>query len=218
LPPSNTIKNKLKPVVFEKDDDKNFHIDFINAASNLRATEYGIPTVSRLQSKIIAGKIIPAIVTTTAAAVGLVNLELYKLQSDKKLEEYRNTFMNLALPYFGQSEPLAPLKKQYLDKTFTIWDRIDIKIGNVTLQAVLDYFENEHGIVIDMLGVGSALIYSNWTAKSKERLVKKLTTVVEEVTGIPLPPKQRYFMLEPTASDLDGNDIADLPTVCYWYK
>ena len=34
----------LFPVEFEKDDDTNFHMDFIVACSNLRATNYGITT------------------------------------------------------------------------------------------------------------------------------------------------------------------------------
>jgi len=127
--------------------------------------------------------------------------------------------MNLALPYFGTSEPLPPAKKKYLNKEFTLWDRIDVRLGDVTLKEVLHYFEKEHNIEIDMLGVGSALIYAGWmVSKVKERLPVKLTKVVEEVTGKPLPLGQKYFMLEPTAVDMDGNDIDDLPLVCFWYK
>lgn len=33
-------KNDFSPIEFEKDDDTNFHIEFIDATANLRATNY----------------------------------------------------------------------------------------------------------------------------------------------------------------------------------
>jgi len=39
------------PEEFEKDVDENHHIDFITAASNIRADQYGIETADRLKTK-----------------------------------------------------------------------------------------------------------------------------------------------------------------------
>jgi len=38
---------KLNPLEFEKDDDTNFHMDFIVATSNLRAENYEIEPADR---------------------------------------------------------------------------------------------------------------------------------------------------------------------------
>ena len=71
---------KLNVAQFEKDDDTNFHISFIGASANLRALNYGIEGADSLKVKQIAGKIIPAIATTTSLVVGLVCLEMLKVK------------------------------------------------------------------------------------------------------------------------------------------
>lgn len=70
---------KMYPINFEKDDESDFHMDFIMAVSNLWEDNYYIIPTDRHKDKLIAGKIILAIATTAAAMVGLVCLELYKV-------------------------------------------------------------------------------------------------------------------------------------------
>ena len=83
---SHNVKYSMRTNEFEKDDDSNFHIDFIASVANLRARNYKLNEVDRFKIKIIAGKIIPAIATTTAMVVGAVGLELLKVVLVKKLD------------------------------------------------------------------------------------------------------------------------------------
>uniref|UniRef100_A0A8C0U6C5 Ubiquitin-activating enzyme SCCH domain-containing protein n=1 Tax=Cyanistes caeruleus TaxID=156563 RepID=A0A8C0U6C5_CYACU len=77
--------------------DNDVHIDFITAASNLRAENYGISPATWMMSKRIAGRIVPAIITTTAAVAGLACLEIYKLVwGCQDLSCYRNSNINLS--------------------------------------------------------------------------------------------------------------------------
>lgn len=171
LPPPKSLGDfRLEAVEFEKDDDTNFHIDFITAASNLRAENYKITPADRHKTKFIAGKIIPAIATTTALVTGLVILELYKLIDGKDdIEQYKNGFVNLALPFFGFSEPIASPKGKYLgpDGEVTIdklWDRFETE--DVTLQQFIDDFSKK-GLDITMISSGVSLLYASFYAPSK---------------------------------------------------
>jgi len=84
-------------------------MDLISGHANMRARNYGIPEVDKLKAKFIAGRIIPAIATSTAMATGLVCLELYKVLARwHPIEDYHNTFANLALPMLTVSEPVPP--------------------------------------------------------------------------------------------------------------
>lgn len=58
--------NDLSIATFEKDDDSNGHVAFVTAASNLRAICYQIAPADRMETRRVAGRIVPAMVTTTA--------------------------------------------------------------------------------------------------------------------------------------------------------
>eukprot|EP00636_Phaeomonas_parva_P016964 CAMPEP_0118851010 /NCGR_PEP_ID=MMETSP1163-20130328/608_1 /TAXON_ID=124430 /ORGANISM="Phaeomonas parva, Strain CCMP2877" /LENGTH=1388 /DNA_ID=CAMNT_0006783265 /DNA_START=379 /DNA_END=4545 /DNA_ORIENTATION=+ len=96
---------KAQPADFEKDLDQNFHIDFVSAAANLRGRNYGIKEATRHKVKMIAGKIIPAIATSTACATALVCMELVKLLQSKPKVAFRNSSNSFAINSFQMAEP-----------------------------------------------------------------------------------------------------------------
>ena len=100
---------KTAPVEFEKDDPTNFHIEFMGGVSNLRARNYKIEEVDNFKIKLIAGKIIPAIATTTAMVVGAVGMEIIKYLLGKKAEAYKNVTINLALPLWVFNDPIEAI-------------------------------------------------------------------------------------------------------------
>uniref|UniRef100_H2Z056 E1 ubiquitin-activating enzyme n=1 Tax=Ciona savignyi TaxID=51511 RepID=H2Z056_CIOSA len=226
IPSPDSFKGfRMVPADFEKDDDTNFHMDFIVAASNLRAENYEIAPADRHKSKLIAGKIIPAIATTTALVAGLVSLELYKIvQGNKKLESYKNGFVNLALPFFAFSEPIAAPKQKYYDVEWSLWDRFEVNgmelasagSDEMTLGEFINYFQNEHKLEITMLSQNVAMIYSFFMppAKRKDRLATKLSKVVETVSKRKLQSHEKALVLEMCCNDTEGEDV-EVPYVRY---
>jgi len=222
LPPPSKITFRMIPIEFEKDVDTNFHIDFIAAAANLRATNYSIAVADKHRVKGIAGKIIPAMITTTAVVSGLVCIELVKIIQKKKLEVYKNGFVNLALPFFAFSEPIKPASTQIRDGwNWTLWDRFDIDEGrDITLQEFVDYFKEKHQLEIVMISSGVCMIYGFFMGKDKlsERMPKKLSEVIATVSKLPLPENKDHLTLEICVNRIEDDEEADVPYVRYRFK
>jgi len=207
----------LLPCEFEKDDDTNFHMRFICAASNLRARNYFIPEADLHKSKLIAGKIIPAIATTTALVTGLVCFELYKIlgscgdESARKIETYKNGFANLALPLFAFSEPLVCAKKKAGTWEWTIWDKISLK-GPLTLAQFIELFDKQYGCELNMLSFGVSILFSFFSRKP-ERMGMTMEKLVEEVCKVKVQ-KGEMLCFEVCCADKNGDDV-ELPQVVY---
>jgi ubiquitin-activating enzyme E1 len=213
--PSAVESANLVPEEFEKDDDANFHIDFITAVSNLRARIYQIPEADHSRTKFIAGKIIPAMITTTAAIVGLASIELYKLVMCVPVADYANSFVNLALPFFGYSEPAVCEKEEVRGMEISMWSKLDVDIGDATMGEMFEYLEKTHKIGVEMCVCDGRILYSffgNQTEMSR-RMGMKLREVVELVGKCKLPPGKKLLLLEVTASDAETGEDVNIPVI-----
>ncbi|KAL7020063.1 hypothetical protein ACKWTF_011370 [Chironomus riparius] len=206
----------ITPLDFEKDDDANFHMDYIVAASNLRAANYSIAPADKHKSKLIAGKIIPAIATTTSLVSGCVALELIKLaQGFKTLDRYKNGFVNIALPLVAFTEPIQAKELEYNGNKWTLWDRFEVE-GEMTLAEFINHFKNDHKLEITMLSQGVGMLYSFFQPKAKrdERMVLPMTEIVRKVTKREIAPYEHALVFEICCNDANDEDC-EVPYVRY---
>lgn len=149
-------------------------------------------------------------------------LELYKVvHGHRQLDSYKNGFLNLALPFFGFSEPLAAPRHQYYNQEWTLWDRFEVQGlqpngEEMTLKQFLDYFKTEHKLEITMLSQGVSMLYSFFmpAAKLKERLDQPMTEIVSRVSKRKLGRHVRALVLELCCNDESGEDV-EVPYVRY---
>ena len=160
---------RFAPAEFEKDDDTNHHVAFISAAANLRARNYNIREASHFEVKMVAGRIIPAVATTTCAITGLVCVELYKTVARCRLEHFFNAQVDLGTNRFFLDTPAEPArirsKAAYVDKKtgnavdavraipegFSKWDFLEVREGSLTCAQLVEWFKARHGVNLDCL-------------------------------------------------------------------
>lgn len=177
--------NELSCLEFEKDNDENFHIDFIASVANLRAVMYNIPPVDKFKIKGIAGKIIPAIITTTSAISGLATIEMMKvIFGIDKIEKYTSSFINLAIPYIGFTEPFPMDKKKIKNFEYSIWDKIEHK--DCKLSELFKYVSELLKEEVSILTVTSSqyiLFSTMFGGNIREKLEMKCSKLLEQVSG-----------------------------------
>eukprot|EP01124_Arcella_intermedia_P027396 TRINITY_DN5354_c0_g1_i1.p1 TRINITY_DN5354_c0_g1~~TRINITY_DN5354_c0_g1_i1.p1 ORF type:complete len:1006 (+),score=246.06 TRINITY_DN5354_c0_g1_i1:32-3049(+) len=211
LPVPKNLTVRVRP--FEKDDDTNSHVDFITACSNIRAISYGIHEATRMESKRIAGRIVPAISTTTATVAGLVSIELIKITMNliKEIpyEYFRCTTLNLALPMYAMAEP-GPAKKIPItgEAFYTIWHSWSIHEPEYTLQQFCDYFEKNLKLQVGGVFQGNKRIYAGFFPADKKKLPKKMKELLTNTTG-------EFVELNVCFDDENGNQV-DAPTVRFY--
>ncbi|RUS91761.1 hypothetical protein EGW08_000469 [Elysia chlorotica] len=207
-----TVTSPLNPLDFEKDDDSNGHIDFIASTTNLRAQMYSIDQGDRLKIKKIAGRIVPAIATTTAAVSGLVTIEMIKVLARAPMEHLKNCFLNLALPLMLLSEP-GPVQKTVLREglSVTIWDKWEIKGSkDFTLQDFLNQCKSKFGFEASSIVQGVKIVFMPFMPGHMKRLTMLMTKLLKPVSG------QKYVDLIVSFDGDNGEDVPG-PPVRYYF-
>ncbi|KAG2466376.1 UBA6 enzyme, partial [Polypterus senegalus] len=215
---NNTVSKEhlqTTPILFEKDDDSNGHIDFITAASNLRARMYSIESADRFRTKRIAGKIIPAIATATAAVSGLVAVELLKIIAGYGFDSFRNCFFNLALPIIVFTKPAEVRRTQIREGiSFSIWDRWTIHgKEDFTLSDFINAVQEKYGIEPTMVVYGVKMLYVPVMPGHNKRLKLAMQKLIK-----PSSEKKYVDLTVSFPPESDGDEDLPGPPVRYHFS
>ncbi len=171
---NNYLKEKIKLIIpIEFDKENNIHISVIHSFANLRASNFNIECCSILNTKLISGKIIPSIPTSTACVGGFVSLQILNLIQTHDLSILRNSYFNLAVSLVNQLEP--DKVKRYIDNEFnpllnntikaipngwSIWDQIEIKESK-TVNDFIKFIKDTYNFDLTLITSENIVIFNS---------------------------------------------------------
>jgi molybdopterin/thiamine biosynthesis adenylyltransferase len=156
----NVRTDKCQYQEFEKDDPNNYHIDVIRVMANCRNHNYGIPMVDNYTTRGIAGKIIPAVATTTATVVGLIAVEMIKyLNGVDKLDMYKSWFLNMADNTIVYGDPIKAPVNIINGVEYNSWDSME-ENSDMSIESFIEKYNKKFNTNIEMILNGTEVIYT----------------------------------------------------------
>jgi ubiquitin-activating enzyme E1 len=141
-----------------------------------------------------------------------------------KLDNYRNWFCNIGLPYFGYSEPMPAAKQKVGNMEYTFWDSFEFT-NNPTIQSIMDYYETKYDLNVKAITFGQAMLFGQFMTPKKQfdRKNKRVYDVINEIFKTEeAGPVTLVLQLSPNETKIDsktGEEIdEDNESTCKVYK
>lgn len=128
-----------------------------------------------------------------------VSLELLKvIQRFPTLERYRNAFINLGISLFAFSEP-GPAEKTKITEGvyFTLWDRWEVREGDITLQEFCQYFDDKYKLKVFLLSPSCCRDHIYQHRDRYHRSLRILPSLTEKVGSRSVPGRQHDLHADP---------------------
>jgi len=169
---------------FDKDAHHLNHVKFIEILTNIRSSIYSIELIDEFTTKGIAGKIIPALCTTTSVASGLLIVEFLKYcmndestngnsnwnwNGNGNVNNYANNYINLSLNLNISSTPILASKN--------LWTKINL--SDISIEDILIKIHNDFDDYIQLIEVNNQFIYNSDIEYELNFMNKKIRDIIK---------------------------------------
>ena len=187
----------------------------MSSISNLRAKIYHIDEVSNLDIKLISGRIIPALCTTTTVIAGFVIIEILKYLSDISSSDSNinlgiNQFLLFdsqkpKITYDNMFSPTYGMKIKTIPYKYDTWSSVNISCSKDScsnLLEIVDILRDTYKINVDMLTTDNKIIYNSRHVENKsiyvlyneinkdlcENIIINISSIDESGIPVLIPP------------------------------
>ena len=218
------INKEINPLIFEKDNDNNYQIDFIQACTNLKSKNFNLGEASWLKVKLTAGRIVPSIPTTSAAITGFISFQIYPLLlQDINLDSLNSINFDLSIPSFIIQRPFEVenyedendkgIITKIIPKDSNLWSKIKIK-GPMTIKNLEKYIFDKFGVELEgIYNLDDKPILNNNYDMTLEEAYYKIKGEKHK-DGLDKGQNVIYFSIKGCGTNFD---IAKMPIFQYQY-
>lgn len=174
------ISRKSKINCIEYDKDNNILLKGMCSIANTRAKIYKIDEADQLDIKLISGKIIPALSTTTTVIAGFIIMEIIKYIYNKRPTDINVNLGTNQMILFDSLKPHTTYDKMFssiygieintVPYKFTTWDKIKFNCSSESCPDIYDLvsvLNQKYKIEIDMLLFNKSIIYNKDSSENK---------------------------------------------------
>ncbi|KAL7090995.1 hypothetical protein ACP275_12G077400 [Erythranthe tilingii] len=209
---------RMHPIQFDKDGDRNYHMELVYSLASFRAKNFGIDSFKMCPARYFFRQTNSRVDASRPIASGLVCLELYKVIDGKdKIESYRNTCVDIAVPSLSTSQPLPPTMTQFKGINWTVWKLWEL--GGDKMLEVLIHDLSKVGITVATVAFGHhRVIYNSLKDEHQERKQRTLPDLVRQFARADLRGSRYFYVVVSCYEDivlplirirnLDGNLFA----------
>ena len=172
------LLQKIQEVKYEKDDE--LHNKVMTHLVNIRASSYSIENTDNLTVKLISGRVVPALSTTTSVIAGFVMIDIIKyLSSNSKKWLIKPTECNINLAtnqisIYDSMKPKVTYNRMFSEEygmeintipsDFNTWSKLKISGDDdcvTTVNEMVKYLSQQYSIPDpDILTIGNKIIYN----------------------------------------------------------